>query len=171
MAIRIIAWCWHWWVKQERNQRIFPANIYLFNVNNRNTRKRCEICSKLTIKTPERRQWRLMFSLLTLNMFHIFSIVSIVDFEQVKVSWVVHSALSIFKSMILFSAKFFISNYSLFYFNVRMIAGSFGCFCGNIFGQKHFGNVLERLMKMSKKENVHLTLSQTDILLKIEIIY
>ena len=32
----------------------FPANIYLFKVNNRNTRKRCEICSKLTIKTPER---------------------------------------------------------------------------------------------------------------------
>ena len=27
--------------------------------NNRNTRIRCEICSKLTIKTPERlRQWR-----------------------------------------------------------------------------------------------------------------
>ena len=33
-----------------------PANIYLFKVNNRNTRKRYEICSKLTIKTPERRQ-------------------------------------------------------------------------------------------------------------------
>ena len=30
-----------------------PANIYLFKVNNRNTRKRCEICSTLTIKTPE----------------------------------------------------------------------------------------------------------------------
>ena len=35
-----------------------PANIYLFKVNNRSTRKRCEICSKLTIKTPERCQWR-----------------------------------------------------------------------------------------------------------------
>ena len=32
-----------------------PANIYLFKVNNKNTRKRCEICSTLTIKTPERR--------------------------------------------------------------------------------------------------------------------
>ena len=31
-----------------------PANIYLFKVNNRNTRKRCEIRSKLTIKTPQR---------------------------------------------------------------------------------------------------------------------
>ena len=34
----------------------FPANIYLFKVKNRNTRKRYEICSKLTIKTLERRQ-------------------------------------------------------------------------------------------------------------------
>ena len=28
-----------------------PAGIYLFKVNNRSTRIRCEICSKLTIKT------------------------------------------------------------------------------------------------------------------------
>ena len=32
-----------------------PAGNYIFKVNNRNTRTRCEICSKLTIKTPERR--------------------------------------------------------------------------------------------------------------------
>ena len=30
-----------------------PVGIYMFKVNNRNTRTRCEICSKLTIKTPE----------------------------------------------------------------------------------------------------------------------
>ena len=30
-----------------------PANIYLFKVNNRNTRKMCKVCSKLTIITPE----------------------------------------------------------------------------------------------------------------------
>ena len=35
-----------------------PAGIYLSKVTNRNTRARCEICSKLTIKTPERHQWR-----------------------------------------------------------------------------------------------------------------
>ena len=29
-----------------------PANIYLFKGNERNTGNRCEICSKLTIKTP-----------------------------------------------------------------------------------------------------------------------
>ena len=35
----------------------FPKNIYLFKVNNRNTRKRCKICSKLMLKTPKRRHW------------------------------------------------------------------------------------------------------------------
>ena len=35
-----------------------PTGIYMLKVNNRNTRTRCEICSKLTIKTPERRHWR-----------------------------------------------------------------------------------------------------------------
>ena len=33
-----------------------PAGNYMFKVNNRNTRTRCEIWSKLTIKIPERRQ-------------------------------------------------------------------------------------------------------------------
>ena len=33
-----------------------PANIYLLKVNNRNTRKKCEIYSKSTIKRPQRRE-------------------------------------------------------------------------------------------------------------------
>ena len=37
---------------------LFPTNIYSFGVNNGNTRTTCEICSKLTIKTPEWRQRR-----------------------------------------------------------------------------------------------------------------
>ena len=40
----------------ESSKRSNQANIYLFKVNNGNTRKRCETCSKLIIKTPERRQ-------------------------------------------------------------------------------------------------------------------
>ena len=51
-----------------------PAKIYLSKVSNRNTRKRYELCSKLTMKTPEH--------------FTSFSSVSIVDFEQITVSWV-----------------------------------------------------------------------------------
>ena len=31
-----------------------PTNIYMLKINNQNTRKRREICSKVTIKTPER---------------------------------------------------------------------------------------------------------------------
>ena len=47
-----------------------PAGNCMFKVNNRNTRKRCEICSNLTLKTPER--------------FGSF----IVNFEQVNAGWV-----------------------------------------------------------------------------------
>ena len=56
------------------------ASFYFFKVNSRNTRNRCQICSKLTLKTPERRQ---ICSKLT-----PFSSVSIVDFEQLNFSWV-----------------------------------------------------------------------------------
>ena len=59
----------------------FPVGIYLFKFNNRNTRTRCEVCSKLTIRTLER---RLVSLLLILNVFSTFSIVSIVNFEQVN---------------------------------------------------------------------------------------
>ena len=36
----------------------YPVGIYMFKVKNRNTRKRCEVCSRLTIKTPERHHRR-----------------------------------------------------------------------------------------------------------------
>ena len=35
----------------------YPVSNYMFKVNNRNTRSSCEICSKLTIKTPGPRHW------------------------------------------------------------------------------------------------------------------
>ena len=35
--------------------RSFPANIYLFRVSDRNTRKRFKICSDLIIEIPELR--------------------------------------------------------------------------------------------------------------------
>ena len=60
----------------------YPAIIYLFQANIRNTRKRCEICLKLTIKTPERRhKVVLVFLLLTIDVFQTFCSVSIIDFE------------------------------------------------------------------------------------------
>ena len=64
-------------------QSSYPANIYLFKVNNRNTRKRYEISSKLIIKAPERRHW-LYCQLWT--FFTPFSSVSIVEFEQINIA-------------------------------------------------------------------------------------
>ena len=65
---------------KEENLRTYPAGNCMFKVINRNTKNRCEICSKLTIKTPKR--WRrlvmandgangvvLMSLLLTWNIF------------------------------------------------------------------------------------------------------
>ena len=58
---------------------------YLFKVNNRDTGEKCEICSKLKIKTPE----RILNIFHNFNIFHImYSIVFIVDFEHIKIRWV-----------------------------------------------------------------------------------
>ena len=34
-----------------------PDDMYLLKVNKRKTRAKCEICLKLTVKTPKRLQW------------------------------------------------------------------------------------------------------------------
>ena len=46
----------------------YSANSCFLKVNNRNTRKRCEICSKLTIKTPERRHDVVNIKLIQVNI-------------------------------------------------------------------------------------------------------
>ena len=53
-------------------------------VNNKDAKKRCKTCLKLTIKIPERRRFGVL--LLTLSIFHTFFYFFIVDFEQVNVS-------------------------------------------------------------------------------------
>ena len=42
-----LTWCFGW------NFCEITVDIYLLKPNCRNTRTKCEICSKLTIKTPE----------------------------------------------------------------------------------------------------------------------
>ena len=53
---------------------MYPTRIYLFKANNRNTRTRCEICSKLTRMAPELSVFivkdTLVSLLLTLNIIH-----------------------------------------------------------------------------------------------------
>ena len=53
---------------------INPSGIYLLEVNIRNTRTRCELCSKLTIKIPERRHDVVLVSLL-ITLKHISHLV------------------------------------------------------------------------------------------------
>ena len=78
----------------------FPVGIYLTRASNKNTRTRCEICSKLTIKAPKRHhlpafgrntgKWR-RFGVFIVNFEHILtpcSSVSIVNFEHVIAGWV-----------------------------------------------------------------------------------
>ena len=60
--------------------------FFLFKVNNRSSRKWCEICSHLTIKTIERRELRrpYVFVVNFENISCFFPSVSIVDFEQIN---------------------------------------------------------------------------------------
>ena len=46
----------------------------MFEVNNINSTAMCEICSKLTIKVPERRQWR-RSGIFIVNFEHISNLV------------------------------------------------------------------------------------------------
>ena len=55
----------------DKRETTHPAGIYLPKVKNRNTRTRCEICSKLTIKT-----------LSIVNFDHVTT-----GWERVKHSW------------------------------------------------------------------------------------
>ena len=52
----------------------YLVGIFMFKVNDRNTRSRREICSKLTIKTPERRHWR-RSGVFIVNFEHIADLV------------------------------------------------------------------------------------------------
>ena len=65
------------------------TNIYLFRVNNSNTRKKREICLKLTIMSL---QWRSTVFIVNFEyisyLFIPFFSVSTVGFGQVNVSWV-----------------------------------------------------------------------------------
>ena len=67
-------------------------DMVLFKVNNRNTRKECEIFLKLTIKlTPEWSHWHCS-GVLIVNFEHIsrFSGISTVDFEETHANWEQH---------------------------------------------------------------------------------
>ena len=57
----------------------FSVGIYLLRVNKRNTKTRCEICSKLTIKIPERHHCR-RSGIFVVNFEHISHLALVVFF-------------------------------------------------------------------------------------------
>ena len=84
----------------------------MIKVNNRNTITKCEICSKLTIKTPKRRHWRrsgafivnfehtshlvLLFLLLTLSrLCHVMLCLFIFRFPEHKYSFNIKHTISL----------------------------------------------------------------------------
>ena len=73
------------WITDGKKNVSFPVGNCMFRINNRNTRTRCEICSKLTIKTPAWHECRLS-GVFIVDFEHISlcSRVSIVNFEQVN---------------------------------------------------------------------------------------
>ena len=64
---------------------IYPAGNYMFKVNNRNSRTRCELCSKLTIKIPERRHDVVLVSLL-ITLKHISHLVLVLILNIVHIT-------------------------------------------------------------------------------------
>ena len=88
-ALHLRCFWWSWLrlcLNLNTKQKFNPTNIYLFKLNKRYTSKRCEICSKLTIKTPERRQWKLW------KYFKPFSSAFTFDFDQVRL-WPMESSI------------------------------------------------------------------------------
>ena len=67
-----------------------PGNKYMLKFNNRDTRKRCEICSKSKITTLERRQWLSsgVFIVDFERISHLFLVLLLLTYlEQVNVCW------------------------------------------------------------------------------------
>ena len=64
----------NFWRLKERKST--PVGVYLLKVSNWNTRTKCEICLKLTINTPERRQWR-RSGVFIVNFEHISHLVRV----------------------------------------------------------------------------------------------
>ena len=73
-----------WNLSKENNKDNSTTLIYLFEVKHGNTKKMCEICSKIE-NTRGRRQWRLVFIVNFEHTYYLFSKIFIVDFEQVNV--------------------------------------------------------------------------------------
>ena len=74
---------------QSQGTKVIPPVITCSKLAIETPEQRCEICSKLTIKPPKRRHWHRFggFIVNFEHISHLFSSVSIVNFEQVNAGW------------------------------------------------------------------------------------
>ena len=63
---------------------VLSAGIYLFKVNNENTRTVFDICSKLTIKIPKRRHksYFIVFSVNFEKISHMFQVFALLTLKK-----------------------------------------------------------------------------------------
>ena len=54
LQISLSCFIHHEWNRMDYLITSFPANTYMFKINNRNTREKCELRSKAAIEIPER---------------------------------------------------------------------------------------------------------------------
>ena len=79
----------------------FPANIDLLNFSNRNIRQTCEMCSKLTLKTPEQR----CSSILIFNFEHILHLFLVLLFWTLNMYLFNRFCLAMTKNVFIFYAS------------------------------------------------------------------
>ena len=85
----------------------------MLKVKSKNAEESCELCSKLTKKTPERCLMTLLLS--TLKHIILFSSNSIVTFELVNVSW---ASLSLVENLFLLRNLFPNPEHSYIFFTI-----------------------------------------------------
>ena len=80
----IISLAWLFFLLNLQNSQCHQANLCLLIVNNRSTRKRCKICSKLAIKTPKRRHWRRsgIFIVNSEHISHLFLVLLLLTLKK-----------------------------------------------------------------------------------------
>ena len=92
---------------------LVPVDIYVFKVNSGNSRIRCEICSKLAIRAPERRHRRSgVFIVNSEHISHLVLVFLLLTLSRQMPTWVTPIGLLTLQSSSLFyEVKYFRRRY------------------------------------------------------------
>ena len=71
---------------QHMSSRSVPVNKYMLKIKNSNTKQKCEICSKLTIRTIRTREQLVIH--VKHELFFFLSVLFNIGFENINVRWI-----------------------------------------------------------------------------------